>query len=473
MPESRRGGRTLRVALAALLFAGALLLALRAGERPRSSTAGPASPAGRPVILLMLDTVRADHLGFFGYERDTSPNLDAFARDSLAFKYAFTAAPWTPPSVATMLTGLYPTSHGHQPPDASEDVRTSTRRLAPELMTLAEILRPLGYGTAAVSPNPWISALFGFDQGFETFDYRPKAAAAEIVTAGIGLIEGFARRNQPFFLYLHFLDPHDPYTPPASYAKLFPERLSRADYAYPDHMQPVLRNYDREIRYLDDELGRLFDHLKRSGLYERALIVVIADHGEQFREHGHMHHGHALHNEELHVPFFVRDPLSDRPAGVVEQVVSTVDLFPTILGQLGAAPPAGQADGVSVFDDERLAARSGVISEIRRARDQRGFISRERRKAIFAVPLRPDDASAGRPQLWRTPRLVGVYDFEQDPFEQHRIHDPEAAARLRSELDAAFGRLSSPQRPHALIPQGEMSEELLEQLKALGYLNAR
>jgi arylsulfatase A-like enzyme len=421
----------------------------------------------------MLDTVRADHLGYYGYERDTSPNLDAFARDSLAFKYAFSAAPWTPPSVATILTGLYPASHGHMPPNSTEAARIGSKRLSPDLLTLPEMLRPLGYRTAAVSPNPWISALFGFDQGFDTFEYRHEAPARVLVSAGIALVEGFARRNEPFFLYLHFFDPHDPYTPPEPYEGIFPGPLSRTDFPYAKNMQRAMRRYDGEIRYLDDELGRFFSFLKQKGLYDRAIIVVVADHGEQFREHGRIHHGNELHNEEVHVPLLIRDRQSGRPAGAVEHVVSTVDLFPTILGQLGIPPPADQADGVSLFAADSVARRAGVISEIRRITDQRGFIGRDKRKAIFAIPLRAGEPPGARDKAWEAPQLVGVYEIGKDYAEQRPVEDATTQARLRAEMEAAFRKSSRPHRSDSLVPPDQMSDELLDQLKALGYLNGR
>jgi arylsulfatase A-like enzyme len=442
---------------------GAGLLAVSAARGPDATRP--------PVIFLMLDTVRADHLGFYGYERDTSPNLDAFARESIAFKRAFTASPWTPPSVATMLTGLYPSSHGHMPPNSRREAKTGSKRLAPELETLPEVLRRHGYRTAAVSPNPWISSLFGFDQGFETFAYLHKEKADAIVAAGIDLVRSFTRRQDPFFLYLHFFDPHDPYTPPEPYPEMFPASLQRSGYPYGERALRVMRRYDGEIRYLDHELGRFFAFLRREGLYDRSLILVVADHGEQFLEHGRMHHGHALHNEEIHVPLFIRDPRSGRSGEVVEQVVSTVDLFPTLLARLQIPLPAHQAEGLSLFEPGPLARRPGVLSEIHRLTDQRGFVSQDRHKVIFEVPLLPPEEQARRGELWKTPRLVGVYDLEADYFERRPLEDRVMLARLQSGTEAAFERAKRARSGEASIPAGEMTEEVLEQLRSLGYLD--
>lgn len=444
------------------VLGGGLLLLYAMGGTPRTSR--------RPVILVMLDTLRADHMGFYGYERDTSPHLDAFARESLAFKHAFTAAPWTPPSVVTMLTGLYASSHGHTPPNSRKEAKRSSTRLSSELLTLPKVLKQQGYKTAAVSPNPWIAPLFGFDQGFDDFVYLHKEPAAKIVSAALELLEKLGGRSEPFFLYLHFFDPHDPYEPPEPYREMFPPRLSKSEYAYGPGMLRQIRLYDGEIRYLDDELGRLFAFLKERGLYDRALILVVADHGEQFREHGSIHHGNALHNEEVHVPFFVRDPRSDRLGEVEERVVSTIDIFPTILGQLGIPLPAPPGPGLSVFASEALAQRAGVLSEVRRVTDQRAFISREGRKAIFEIPLLSGEPEGEREGLWKEPRLVGLFDLERDYFEQRPLEEPKVLARLHTRLFDGFRMASTRRVRGESIPQVEVSEEVLDQLKSLGYL---
>ena len=433
-------------------------------------TRGSSRVIPRPVIFIVLDTLRADHLGFYGYERDTSPNLDAFARDSVAFKYAFTAAPWTPPSVVTMLTGLYASTHGHTPPNSRKVAKRAMTRLSPDLVTLPRVFRRHGYRTAAVSSNPWISPLFGFDQDFEIFEYLHKLPAGDILAGAVKVLDTLTRGEQPFFLYLHFFDPHDPYAPPEAYSAMFPLTLQHSRYEYGRRMLPEIRRYDGEIRYLDDELGRLFAFLKQKGLYDEALIVIVGDHGEQFREHGMIHHGNALHNEEVHVPLFVRDPRSGRRSEVVEQVVSTVDLFPTVLGQLGIPLPRDRGPGLSLFAREALARRAGVLSEVRRVTDQRGFIGRDGRKAIFEVPLLPQEDEAKRAELWKQPSLVGLFDLEADYFEQHPLDDGATLARLRGKLELGFQFASLNRTTPGSVPAAEMSEEMLDELRSLGYL---
>jgi arylsulfatase A-like enzyme len=449
-----------RMALSVTVAAVALLV-LSGHGAPRAGR--------RSVILLVLDTLRADHLGLYGYGRNTSPHLDAFARENVAFRYAFTAAPWTLPSVTTMFTGLYPSAHGPVPLDTLPEV-SRARKFAPGLLTLAQVLGQRGYRTAAVSSNPWITPTFGFDQGFGIFEYLGEQPAGRIVQAATALVGKLSKRDEPFFLYLHFLDPHDPYAPPEPYGRMFTGRLP-SEVRYDDEMQRNMRRYDGEIRYLDDEIGRFFAFLKERRLYDRALIVVVADHGEQFREHGAINHGNSLHNEEVRVPLFIRDPLSRRRAEVVETVVSTVDLFPTVLGQLGIPVPRGQRDGLSVFDRQALAARAGVLSEVRAATDQRAFIGKDRRKAIFEVPLLPPDREGQRAELWRRPGLQGVYDIATDSLEQRPLHDGGWAARTWPTLELAFARVDAGRGSRESAPPTELSEDVRERLRMLGYLN--
>lgn len=454
---TRRGSARVGVSLVAVSLAVGLACT-RAEKHP-------------PVIVVMLDTLRADHLGFYGYERDTSPNLDAFAHENVAFKYAFTAAPWTPASVATMLTGLYPSAHGFMPPNGHEEARLRLARLSPELATLPEILGEAGYATAAVSSNPWIRAEFGFAQGFSTFQYLRETRASDVVAAGLGAIDRLARSPRPFFLYLHFLDPHNPYSPPGPYDRMFPAELGRAEPRYDEASLDAIRRYDGEIRYLDHELGRFFAALRERGLYDRAIIVVVADHGEQFFEHGSKYHGNALHNEEVHVPFFLRDARRGGRGEAIEDVVSTVDLFPTLLGLLGLTPPARQQDGVSLFARAALAKRAGVVSEIRRVKDQRAFITRERKKAIFEVPLLARGRPAERTRLWRTPRLVGLFDLQADYFDRRPLEDRATVDRLQSSVETIFAGATTTRMRLAPAQRAAMGKEELEQLKALGYLN--
>lgn len=410
--------------------------------------------AKRSVLVVMLDTLRADHLGSYGYQRDTSPVLDQFARENVKFSYAVTAAPWTPPSVASMFTGVYPATHGWMPPNRRDEVKQMAVKLDQNLTTLAETFKANGFSTAAVSPNPWITEEFGYQQGFDTFTFAARAPAEEIVKIGAAKIDQLAAEGRPFFVYLHFLDPHDPYTPPGEYKTAFTGDVPSR--AYPPKELQRVNLYDGEIKYMDNQIGKLFSHLKDEGLYDDLTIIVVADHGEQFMEHGQHGHGHQLFNEEVHVPLFVKSPKLAE-ARVVDVTASTVDIFPTALDAAEIAAPAG-LPGVSLMNDAALEARSGVFTEIEKDFRQKAFTTPDGVKLIRQT--NPNEADV----------VLGVFDFRKDPLEKSPISDHEVVATLSNELAEANryaleGRIAGTDTGRA-----QMKESTVEQLKTLGYL---
>ncbi len=410
--------------------------------------------AKRSVLVLMLDTLRADHLGAYGYKRDTSPVLDQFARDNVKFSYAVTAAPWTPPSVASMFTGVYPATHGWMPPNRRDEVKQMAVKLDSNLTTLAETFKANGFSTAAVSPNPWITEEFGYQQGFDTFTFSARAPAEEIVRLGTAKIDELAEQGKSFFVYLHFLDPHDPYNPPDKYKTAFTGDVP--DRTYSPKELGRMNLYDGEIQYMDAQIGALFSHLKEQGLYDDLTIIVVADHGEQFMEHGQHGHGHQLFNEEVHVPLFVKSPKTEA-ARVVDVTASTVDIFPTALDAAGIEVPAG-LPGVSLFNDAALEARDGVFTEIQKDFTQKAFTTPDGLKLIRQT--NPNDSDV----------VLGVFDFRKDPLEQRSITDQEVVATLSNELTetnryALEGRIQVSETARA-----QMKDSTIEQLKTLGYL---
>lgn len=410
--------------------------------------------AARSVLVVMLDTLRADHLSGYGYGRATSPVLDRFAEDNIKFSYAVTAAPWTPPSVASMFTGVYPATHGWMPPNRRDDVRQMAVKLDSKLTTLAELFQQQGFSTAAVSPNPWITEEFGYQQGFDSFTYSARAPAEEIVRIGTAKIDELAAVGKPFFVYLHFLDPHDPYTPPGEYKSAFTGEVPGRQYP-PKELQRI-NLYDGEIRYLDDQLGRLFAALRERGLYDDLTIIVVGDHGEQFMEHGQHGHGHQLYNEEVHVPLLLKSP----KAGVsrtVDATASTVDIFPTALRAAGLEVPAA-IPGVSLLDNEALEEREGVFTEIEKDFRQKAFTTPDGLKLIRQTN---EDSSE---------TVLGVFDFRRDPKEAAPVSDGEVVATLNGELSQAYRYALSGRIEGSETAKAQMKDSTVEQLKTLGYL---
>ena len=293
------------------------------------------------VIVYLVDTLRADHLGLYGYGRDTDPALRGFARGAVVFDAAIAPSSWTKPSVASLFTSLPPSEH--------RCVQFYTP-LDPGFVTLAERLREGGYATGAVVANKLVHAKDArFDEGFTFFTSPPEPQrAAEAVDEALRFLDG--RRGLPTFLYVHTLDPHSPYSPPPPFDRRFgaaptPDRPASEPYHYrePDDLARIVAQYDGEIAYGDQEFGRFLGGLKARGLYDRALIVFLSDHGEEFLDHGHWVHGHTLFDELVRVPLVVKYPGGLQAGRRVARQVQLVDVLPTILKVQGLPVPKAPA----------------------------------------------------------------------------------------------------------------------------------
>ncbi len=441
----------LRIVLAglAVLAVVAVLAALNLHRRHRQPN----------IAFLLLDTVRADHLGAFGYERDTSPALDAFLRENWNFTNAVTAAPWTPVSVGSIFTGLYPLAHGFMPPGNDAEAIAKGSRLPESADTLAEILSRKGYFTAAITSNPWLKRGFGLNQGFKGFWYLDRESAKEVNRQTYKVLRRLREQDKPFFLYVHYMDPHSPYTPPPPYDSLFKEPLESEGCS--DEMQNKMSLYDGEIRFLDDAIDNLFSHLKKSGLWKDLIVVIVSDHGEQFDEHGHQGHGFTLHNEELHVVLGIKAPGRKKQETAS---VSLVDVFPTVLDLAGQRIPE-KIDGVSLVSrlDDRV--RRPVLSEIKRVRNMKSLRDQAQKHLIVEYDMTEDFASVAQ-EAGDGSRLL--YDLRSDYRGESPLDDSETTERLTKALvdtctESAGNRLRIPAGPLKIKPA------TLKELKGLGY----
>lgn len=301
------------------------------------------------VIVFDIDTLRADGLSIYGNPRETSPRLDEFARSGARFEWAFSQAPYTLPSQTSILTSLYPWSHG---------VLKDNDRLGEEAVTLAEEFLAAGWETAAFVDGGFLKAEYGLSQGFETFVDVNGGGVASLEEPVFAWLRGRSRR--PFFLFLHTYDVHSPYAPPPELHRRFteslaaptpgfepssevlesirashwgtePRSLSAADIAYARAL------YDAEVAWVDEWFGRLLDELERAGLLDRAVVAVVSDHGEEFQEHGSVLH-EKLYATVTRVPLLIRAP-GGAKGTVVSSVVETIDLMPTLLDLAGIEPP--------------------------------------------------------------------------------------------------------------------------------------
>jgi len=321
----------------------------------------PSTPPPRVenVVLISIDSLRADHLGCYGNEHDTSPAIDRVARDGVRFANAMSATSWTLPSHMSLLTGRYLLSHG---------VISQTDQLPTGVPTLAEMLRRDGFSTGGVVSALWLRPQYGFGRGFDYYDdssVEGKAWYEELTLEPAPNVTNHAvewlrqQHGRRFFLFVHFWDVHYDYTPPAPYDKMFdPDYQGSVTGANFMHskairrgmpqrdLQHVLALYDGEVRWVDDHVAKILAALDEIGVSDRTAVIVTADHGDEFFEHGGKGHQRTLYREVVHVPLIMRVP-GIEPGRVVQDPVSLVDVMPTVLDLTGAHTPPG-IDGASL-----------------------------------------------------------------------------------------------------------------------------
>ena len=445
----------------------------------------PAAPAGAPdVVLIVVDTLRADHLSCYGYTAIHTPHIDRLAGDGIRYASTFSQASWTRPSIATILSGLYPSSHGaiHK-----ADI------LPDRVDTLAENLQRFGYRTVGFADNANISQAFNFQQGFDEYHYlapsffflADESAAqlalysglrlirerflshwvdvhhyyqpAEVVTAEVtSWLAGGAERR-PFFLFIHYMDAHDPYMVHPFNGEGY------ARVANPNPPQAVAERYrqlyDGGIVYLDEHLGALFDTLRTRNLYDRSLVILTADHGEEFQEHGGWWHGTTLYDEQIHVPLLVKPPGTSVAGRVIEELATSLDIAPTVLAAAQAPIPAAFQGHVLPLDDGQPPAHQSVFSE----EDFEGNVLQAVRTKEWKLITANNDNPRGLPP-------EALFDVVHDPRETSNVQttQPAAAEILRAEL----GRSTVEARAHAgASQQGGSDAATQERLRALGYVN--
>lgn len=447
----------------------------------RTRHTSPLRPGERPsFVLLLVDTLRADYLGAYGFEGAISPNLDRLAAESLLFESCFANAPWTKPSIATLFTSLPPSVHGVTGMGKASwsGQGALTQVLPDEAATLAERFQGAGYRTAAFVANPFVSPRHGFSQGFELFE-RIRDTSALLASARQWLAENASTSKSPFFLYLHVMDVHGPYDEPRPDFEAVLRRIDRAesrtlteeDYAQiPEYMRGIefateeeryrltswRARYGAGIRVFDRTVGPFLDELRASGILDRSYFVLTSDHGEELLEHGGWNHGNNLYEHQLHVPLFIRKPLARDAGRRIPSLVSLIDLMPTLSALGGVESPAG-----ILGRDVSAVLRGGETQET---------------AAIFA------EAVNGNPRLAgvRTLSHKLIWDEERGELQLYDLKaDPGECRDLSSEDEATVARLKSYLREHreiglargVLAPEAvPMEDELRDRLKALGYV---
>lgn len=423
---------------------------------------------GRPssILLVTIDTLRADHLGTYGYIRDTSPNLDALAEESIVFERAMTPMATTLPAHVSIMTSTHPLRHGV--------VNNSLQfEPGPRFIPFAQTLQDAGYETAAfVSAKP-VGRKTGLASGFAIYDQPedPPRLAEDTVDAFLEWLGGRTDRETPFFAWIHLWDPHSPYDPPAEYASRYEAdasltrlreergvpRLARIRDVGVD-VEALYNAYDGEVRYTDAQLGRVLARLKARGLYDELTLALTSDHGEGLMQHGWLGHG-RIYDEQLWVPMMIKPDASLAIAARrIGGVVSTLDLFPTLAGLLAldlGEEIRAQFDGVDRLNPSG-GHRGFVLSE-RVHRQRRGWRP-GRKLALTGLRWRVFVMTEGESQL---------FDLLRDPHELEDVLEQrqEVASRLQRQLRASLAAYRAKPRT-SRRPVGGAHEE---RLRALGY----
>ncbi|MFH1277586.1 MAG: sulfatase [Candidatus Eisenbacteria bacterium] len=444
------------------VLAGALALAIGCGGGGDSGGGEKAAglPAGpHPIVLIDIGTLRADHLGCYGYDRATSPNIDALAGESVLFEWAFSQAPMTGPSQASILTGLYPTSHG---------MAEEGTRLTDEATTLAEALAAHGYTTAAFVDGGYLSEGFGLNQGFGVYDNSQGGGLEAIGPKAIEWLRGHASEN--FLLLVHTYDVHTPYAPPAPHRDLFTngitptagfEPTAEAMEAVRAGDAPALGEndlayakalYDGEIHYVDEWVGSFLGVIRELGLDGRATIVLFSDHGEEFGEHGSVLH-EKLHAAVTRVPLVIRMP-GGAEAGRISQVVEMIDLMPTLL-ELSGAPTPGVIQGESLVPLVQGQGQPPYVA----------FSESPHFGGQHAM------AMGGYHMIYREEGgEAEFYALGRDPLEQKNLAGTEGERLEVMKRQAGVWREKVSAFSFAGGEAAAVGEETLEQLKSLGYV---
>jgi arylsulfatase len=414
----------------------------------------------RNIILLSVDALRADHLSCYGYHRETSPVLDALAEESIRFTNAYSASSHTREAVPALLTGEYP--------DVAID---GSYRLATE--TIAHHLWEAGFATGGFHSNPFVSRAYGFDQGFDTFDddlhfgqhklvalaqraldklrNRHYARAEEINKRSLSWIDSLDS-GEPFFLWNHYMDTHGPYEPPGEYATLYADKklsgrdaqalyqraIDDPESITDEERQLLIDLYDAEIRYNDEYIGEFLKELQNRDLLEDSLLIVTADHGDAFGEHGYYEHPRYLHDEITQIPMFVREP--EKTAGTVETPVSTLDIVSTFKQIVGQDIDSDRVSLLDQFDDGRT-----VFLQAR---------GEEEHSHIRRYALRTRDGSC----------------FCEHDRESGSIEFGECSNRsLREDLEVHVSERVELESDGDGADEDEVDEEIERRLNALGY----
>jgi arylsulfatase A-like enzyme len=433
------------------------------------------------VILVVIDTLRADHVHSYGYQRNITPNLDRIASGGLLFERAISTCSWTQPSMASLFTSTYPlVHHVRGAPDGS---RIEVSVLPPDLVTMAEFLKGQGLVTRAVSSQPWTNPLAGFGQGFDDFETVSKLLdereAEKVMDRALHWLSSRSGKER-FFLYIHMMGPHYPYIPPPDFqgrfttgrlrkvqalleGKEYNDQIKyligegkRAFMSDPGLLSELIGLYDEEVAYSDHQVGRLWSLLDSRDMLDGTMLIVLSDHGEEFLEHNMFVHGHNLFRETVEVPLIVHYPPLGRGIRIAG-IVSLMDVFPTIVELFNAEPPY-PSQGRSLMD---MISGGG---------DHSPALSENLGHGLVKLTT-PSHSIIYQASLAHLPDRTWLFDLNEDPLEKADVSDeyPDITERMLGELlDMEYQNQKIKIKP---VSSRSLTREQIEQLKAIGYLH--
>ena len=423
---------------------------------------------GRGVVLVSIDTLRRDHMSVYGYPRKTTPGLEAFATEAIVFDDAVSTSSWTLPAHASLLTSTYPSAHG------AVNLNVGLSRSWPNLATL---FRKSGFTTQAMVTHVYLAPEYGFDEGFDRHQYLPETRAEELTDRAVRFLSAMGDRD--FFLFVHYYDPHWHYDPPPPYDTEFDPSYEgevsgvwwdfkelAADEVDARDLHHIKALYDGEILYTDRHVERLFREMKSLGIFDKSVIVVTSDHGEEFLEHGHWEHQKTLYEELLRIPLLVKLPNGKGSGRRISEQVSLVDVAPTILEALSVPRPPS-FEGRSLFELLGASPKSGrreAWSETEHTVDDSRKLSlrlgAEGRKAIFSLR----DGSVD----------IELFDLARDPGELQALGptliNDRARKAFEKRLEEYLRDMAAAREGNQDIPAVELDPEERERLRSLGYI---
>lgn len=442
---------------------------------PNKLAAEPTDEDGINVVLISIDTLRFDHLGTYGYSRDTSPYVDQLAIDSVQFNNCFVQSNWTLPSHTSMLTALNCFRH---------QVYLADEKMSPSLITVADILRMHDYYCGGITGGGYVSEKFGFSKGFddykgERFVFHAEDEAEQLRDATITWLE--KNEDKKFFLFLHTYQVHDPYYSHAGYTEQFVEgelswktmpiasylrdKPEKRRYKFTEKQAAdIVALYDGEIKYMDENLIRpVMQKLKDLGLYDRTLIIFTSDHGEEFLDHNSWLHKHTLFNELIKVPLLIKYPDSEFQGKHIDTVVRSIDIVPTILEAVGIDPVPFDMDGVSM---------------------QQIVLGKEQKNRVFFSDFSQKGSSGLRPAMVATnqdyfklivnrktsPPKTSIFNWQEDILEKKNLEKSQSEL-LRAMFQRILDYYDNFKAVAATSDKVVMDKALEERLKALGYIH--